>query len=273
MLFLFILFGLPKTSLATISFTIDNPVREGDYFILDATLSGISSASAFVQGVFTHTSSPSYFGFTWGQKEDWVSYQSSTTKDFITQNFPILLKDTLQKIWVRPDFESSAFKGSGDYFLKLRRYTGSGDSSAGDSNVLTIYLLAPTPIPTETPTSTPTPTAEPTLTLNPTKTPTPTPIKTLAPTVAKTPTPGNSPTIKITSTKPSLASASGTIAGEILGESTSAALFVPLENGREASAGAEIQTEHQIIFKYTFVFGSILTAISGGWLYFRHRSD
>ena len=161
MLFLFLLFFLisPPHTLA-VSFTIDNPVREGDYYIVDASVSGISSSSAYVFGMFTNKDNPDYFGFTWGQKEDWVEYQS-TTKEFISANLPILLRDTLQKIWIKPNYQNPGYKGPGDYYLKLKRYTGSSDGSAGDSNVLTIHLMETTP--------TPTPTEESTTTLTPTQ--------------------------------------------------------------------------------------------------------
>jgi len=291
-LFLFLLFFLisPPHTLA-VSFTIDNPVREGDYYIVDASVSGISSSSAYVFGMFTNKDNPDYFGFTWGQKEDWVEYQS-TTKEFISANLPILLRDTLQKIWIKPNYQNPGYKGPGDYYLKLKRYTGSSDGSAGDSNVLTIHLMetTPTPTPTEestttlTPTQTSTPTTssvqEPTVTLNPTKTPTPTAIKTPTPTPLKTST----PTKTLTPTPPVIANP--TLVGRgnltppdssrssILGMSTASASpdVIIARSGSDAAISNSRSAFNASNLKYTFIFGVIITSLSGGVLYFRHRN-
>ena len=290
-LFLFLLSFLVFTQhTLAVSFTIDNPVREGDYFIVDASISGISSSSAYVFGMFTNKDNPDYFGFTWGQKEDWVKYQS-TTKEFISTNLPILLRDTLQKIWIKPDFQNSGYKGPGDYFLKLKRYTGSSDGSAGDSNVLTVSLLetTPTPTPTEeitnTPSPTPTPapttgpTPEPTITLSPTKTPTPTAIKTPSPIPLKTPTPTPLKTPTLTSSviaSPTLGHGNLTPTIEsspssILGTSTSSGLLSSVPSA-EPTAGNFAPSTSNSVLKYTFLFGLFISLLAGGVLYFRHRN-
>jgi len=270
-MFLWLLFfAFPKTIFATISFTIDNPVKEGDYFIVDASISGISSASAYVFGMFTNKENPDYFGFTWGQKEDWVEYQT-TNKDFITTNLPILLRDTVQKIWIKPNFSNSGYKGPGEYFLKLKRFTGASDSSAGESNTLTVTLLESTPTPTPTATAIPTP--EPSITLNPTKTPTPTPVKTSTPTQAPTPTATLivtkkiTPTVSIYETPTQAISSASSFA--VLGSSTTSS---SLSTATPDTLVPETSSNNSIL-KYTFIFGVIISAVSGGFLYFRHRNS
>ena len=265
---LFLLFFwlfFPVVVFATISFTINNPVREGDYFIVDASLSGIASTSAFVQGMFTATNSSSYFGFTWGQNEEWVNYVGNTNKDFIIQNLPILQRNISQKIWVRPNYTDSAYKGPGDYLLKLKRYTGASDNSTGDDAVVTVTLTEPLPTPTPTPTEEPTNSPEPTSvsTPIPTKTPTPTPTTTKSPTISSTPT----------IPKASIASLSATISG-VLGDSTDSASFFDQNTGDSTATSS---TEPRLIkstnYKIPFFIGLTLAAIAAGLLYFRHRRD
>lgn len=286
-LFLFV-FLFPKSVYSAVTFTINNPVREGDYFIVDASVSGISSSSAFVQGMFTATSTTSYFGYTWGQNEEWVNYVSSTSKDFITQNFPVLQKNVSQKIWIRPNYQDSAYKGPGDYFLKLKRYTGASDNSTGEDAVLPIALTEPlpTPIPTASPTeeviNTPTPTEESVWTPNPTKTPTPTPTQTSTPTQTptRTSTPTKTPTSAIArpvgaihespaTTRLSVGSDSA-----VLGESTdSASISSNLLNDFEPTLTTENKINKPTNYKTPFFIGIFLAISSGALLYFRHRKD
>jgi hypothetical protein len=264
---LFLLFFwlfFPVVVYATISFTVSNPTTEGDYIIVDASLSGISSTSAFVQGMFTATSSNSYFGYTWGQNEEWVNYVGNTTKDFIVQNFPVLQRNVSQKIWVRPNYTDSAYKGPGEYYLKLKRYTGASDNSTGDDAVLTVTLNQPLPTPTPTVTDEPTNTPEPTaiVTPNPTKTPTPTP--------TKSPTPTKIPTLS----KLSVASLSATISG-VLGESTdSSPFFDPVTVGETESSSASNRLVNKLQnYKIPFFAGLFLAITASSILYFRHRKD
>jgi len=270
LLLLFFWLFFPVVVFATISFNISNPVVEGDYFIVDASLSGISSTSAFVQGMFTATGSNSYFGYTWGQNEEWVDYVGNTNKDFITENFPILQRNVSQKIWIRPNYGDPAYKGPGDYYLKLKRYTGASDNSTGDDAVLTVTLTEPLPTPTPTVTEevtdTPEPTTEIIVTPNPTKTPTPTP----TPTKSPTPTPTKAPTI----TKSIIASLSATVSG-ILGDSTDSSSFFDLTATDETeSSSSSGDVVHQLFnYKIPFFIGLALAVSAGGLLYFRHRRD
>jgi len=240
---------------------------EGDYFIIDASLSGIASTSAFVQGKFTATTSSAYFGYTWGQNEEWVNYVSNTNKSFITQNLPILQRDTSQKIWVKPNYQDKAYKGPGPYFLKLERFTGASDNSTGEDAVITVTLSEPQPTPIPTPTEEPTNTPNPTSiwTPNPTKTPTPTAKPTLSPTQKITPT----------------ASLSA-----VLGESTESAYVIASQSAFGGSDSAAIPDDLDFTtltmetkikkptnYKIFFFIGLILAASSGALLYFRHRKD
>lgn len=99
-------------------------------------------------------------------------------------------------------------------------------------------------------------------------TPTPTPVKTPTPTATKTPT--ATPSLRGTPWQSSSSS-------PVLGSSTDSAIILPTDTviARSGSDAAiqESPPTNTTVFKYTFIFGAILTAISGGWLYFRHHSD
>lgn len=286
LLFLIAYFLFVDPSFASVDFQISNPTLIGDYYTVDASLSGISSTSAFIQAMFTHTSSTDYFGFTWGQQEEWVPYQTPN-KEFITSKLPIILRDKLQKIWIRPDFSDRGYKGPGEYFLRLRRFTGQSDSPAGDpSNSLTVSLSAPVPVSspsiTESPSLTPTPsvlvsippTHTPTPTsLPPTRTPTPTAIKTAAPTVVIKGAPkydlNGTVSGLVSQITPEQSSVWG--ADLVLGESTTSSTLGSSVGSDVVTKDAEVS--RQINLKHTFVIGVLIASISGAVLYFRLHSQ
>lgn len=215
--------------------------------------------------MFTATGSTTYFGYTWGQNEEWVNYVSNTNKDFITLNLPILQRNVTQKIWVRPNYSDSAYKGPGDYLLKLKRYTGASDNSTGEDAVLTVTLTEPlpTPIPTVTTeiTSTPNPTSEITWTPYPTKTPSPTSTKT--PTKTLSPSPTSS--LRGVSTEESDDAAISAIGSSsaVLSYSTNLATIAAIPD-QSVKNQPETRQSKAIIF-----FGVGLVLCSGGLLYLR----
>ncbi|KKT81171.1 MAG: hypothetical protein UW80_C0056G0005 [Microgenomates group bacterium GW2011_GWC1_44_9] len=189
---------------------------------------------------------------------------------------------------------SSKYTGPGEYYLKLKRYTG--ESTSGTySDTLSITLSEVTPSPEPTPTSTPaTPsltTATPTVTNTPTSQPTSTPIKTNIPTKtpSPTPTPTKTPTPRpIASATPTktitpsssvipaqagihqISQLSGSSSAQILGDSTTSGLVVEIVTPSVIARQSTLPTS---FYKYTFIIGAILSALSGGWLYFRHKKD
>ena len=253
---LFFLFSSP--ALAVISHQISNFERVNDYYSIDVTLSGASADSQYyLQAMFTKDSPPNYLGFTWGQKGDWIKYDSSPDKDFLVENFPVIQNDNTQKILIKPDLEDSGYKGPGEYLLKVKRYT-QGGSGTYSENTLTVSLSDDAPIlavatQTETPTQTPTPT--PTPTPSPTRTPTPTPTST--PTSTKTPTPTPTSSSKTTTptstvnisdgptitqgTDNEIATESSLIDPDILGEATTSSTptqtTTPEIKGKSSNSG------------------------------------
>ena len=110
-----------------------------DYYTLAVSISGLERTSCkdktcYLQGMFTLASgSPHYFGYTFGQL-DWYPYVSSPQPDFIKNNF-VPIDATPEGSWsgivrLSLDKDDSDFKGSGQYLIKIKRYTGDSTSAA-----------------------------------------------------------------------------------------------------------------------------------------------
>ena len=274
-LFLFLFaFLFPKSVFSAISLSISGLEKKDDYYIANVTVTGLSSSSGcFVQGMFTSTESSSYFGYTWSAKGEWLKYDGSPEKEFVLDNFIELKNDEPQNIIVKPDTQVSGYKGPGEYYFKVKRFTSSGTSSSHISNIISLNLSEPTPteVPIQTPSSTPTPTPSPSPTNSPT--PTPTPTKLITPTPTKkliTSTPTKIPTTVIKTTPTILSSTLSAILGESTDSaSLSADMVVDIET---------IPTPENIInksknYKTPFFIGLFLAISSSTLLYFRHRKD
>lgn len=217
---------------AVIQLQISNFEKVNDYYSLDVTLTGASTDSAYYfQSMFTKADPPNYLGYTWGQKGEWVKYDSSPDKEYIKENFPLLENGRTLKILIKPDVEDKGYKGPGEYLLKGKRYTQGGSASFAE-NSLTITLSESVPEPEEistqlissSPNPSPTATLSPTQTptISPTRSPTASPTPTKSPTARSTPSSSPTPTNKIIiSTSPS-ASPSATLSldEQILGATT-----------------------------------------------------
>ncbi len=103
------------------------------------------------------------------------------------------------------------YPGPGNFKLRVRRYTSSGNPASGDQQTpvnVQINVSVDTPTPILTPTNTPTPTPQPNTPPTPTSTPTPT----------KKPTSTPTPNLTLT---PTLTPTSSKLPEEILGEAVS----------------------------------------------------
>jgi len=102
-----------------------------------------------------------YFGYTQNRIDNWIKYGENHNNFYrINTN---ALGNWNGTIRGKPDSEDSDFKGSGDYFLKIGRFTEGGSRFWSD-NELTINITAP---PTPTPENTPDPTNTPVPELEP----------------------------------------------------------------------------------------------------------
>lgn len=201
-----LLFFLAASRVFAITVSVGTPsasIDQNQELILDVSISCSSCSDSYLRGVFFETGD-NYFGFTQNNNQEWIGTSSDRTKYYKVAKEEI--KDNLWsgKLKVKVETENSYYKGTGNYSIKVGRYTSSAGSSAtwSDSSHINISGPSPTPTSTPTPTFTPTPTATPT----PTKTPTPT--------LTKTPTPTH------TSTATSTVTDSPSPTAEVLGSQT-----------------------------------------------------
>jgi len=165
----------------------------------------------YLEAAFKHIDGTRYFGWTKNDREQWYQYEEDALANFF--KFEINESSKSGSLFAKPDHESTYFKGSGKYFLKLYKITEGGSKEGSNAIEITINgpTLTPTPEPTETPQPTDTPTPGPT--------DTPTPTTTSAPTSTPTPKASLTPTKKPT---PSLTlTPTATPSGEILGQEAS----------------------------------------------------
>lgn len=175
------------SSVHAIDLSVKDPIVNDLEITVNASLSATSNY--YLQGTLRSQSSSKYFGETQNNQGDWVDYLSSPDKEYITSNF--LFTNVQDATWsgqvkIRFKIDDPNYQGPGIYDLKLRRFTGSSSSAAGDSNTLVINLTAtlPSPSPSPSPTPSPTPTPTPTPSLSPSPSPTPAPIPKASPSLS-----------------------------------------------------------------------------------------
>lgn len=193
-LIIFLVFYKAESTYAAISFTISNPVQNGDEITVDVSLSGLTisscnEGSCYLQTAFTSPSPIRYFGFTKNHSGQLYEYVSSPDLDYLKSTF--FAFQPIDGSWVgqlslKVNPDSMYYKGPGEYNMKAWRYSGKSTSSSGNTDSISINIDGPTPTPSPTATSTLTPTLTSTPTPNPTKKSTPTPTKT--PTITPTST-------------------------------------------------------------------------------------
>lgn len=160
--------------------TIESDIKElteDSILITQASISGLrKNTKYYFEGAFTkNLDNPRYFGYTKNSKDEWQKYLSSPKIEDLAGGFISATTDSEGSMGVtltlRIDKEDQDFKGSGDYFVKVRRFT-EGASGTWSDNTLSVGInVIPTAVPTQIkqmPSETPTP--KPTVT----KTPTPT---------------------------------------------------------------------------------------------------
>jgi len=187
--------------------TIDNS------FSIQATMSGLSKNTIYrIRMVLAQMGTGDYFGSTYNGTDwyngtpspiDYSKFLSITTDQSGSWGGEILGKFESAD----PNYKNV---GSGNYDLKIGRYTESG-STATWSNIVQVSLIAPVP------TSTPTPI--------PTSTPTPIPTSTPVPTLTPTPKPTLTPTPRISPKPTLLASNSAVVNQAVLGENSNNSQF------------------------------------------------
>jgi hypothetical protein len=167
--------------------------------VMVTVVNAASNTENYLRGAFFHESSQeNYFGFTQNHEGSWYNGKPSPIDPH--QFLKIHIND--EKSWsgeikIKPDTAHPGFKGGGNYFIKVGRYTANGTSVTDWSSSIPIIIQAPSPTPTPSPTTKPTNTLSPTKSPTATKAPTATKIPTVKPT--QTPTEGKTATAEVLS--------------------------------------------------------------------------
>lgn len=187
-IFLLSFFVSPSLAVTVNISTPSASIDQSQDLNLDVSLTCSNCGDSYLRGVFFETSD-NYFGLTQNNSGDWVGTSSDRTKYFKVAKEELINNSWNGKLSFKIDIDNPYYKGSGNYSVKIGRYTSSSGSSATWSDSYFISVVGPTPTPTSTPTPTPTPTSTPTPTPTPTVKPTSTPTSTPKPTNSPTPTP------------------------------------------------------------------------------------
>lgn len=152
----------------------------------------------YLAGVFQKEAGSNYFGFT--ENNNWYKYG-----DEYTNLYKVEIKESSfsGKLKIKPDIDSSGFKGTGDYLIKIFRYTS--QSSYSPTEAVSIKIIAP-------PSPSPSPAVSPSASPNPSPSPSPSP----SPQASKSPSPKPSPSPSF-SPEESIIPESATPEPEILG--------------------------------------------------------
>lgn len=203
-------------------------------------------------GVFKLADSNYHFGWM-TVKDEWINYESVKDATRYANASPSaegVWKGTLHIKAIDPENVSNLFKGSGNYVLKILRFTPSSTTYKAEVPIALTYTPPPTPTPQPTPSATTTP--PPTPTSTPVPLPSTTPLPTPRASLLHTPNPTMLPlqateTASLVTDFPLPASPS---AGEVMGlqetalgnsKAESPSLLIPLlflSGGALLTAGA-----------------------------------
>lgn len=234
-------------------------IDQGQDLDLDVFLFCINCGDSYLRGVFFETGD-NYFGLTQNNNGDWIGTSSDRTKYFKVAKEELINNSWSGKLKFKIDMDNSYYKGSGNYSVKVGRYTSSSGSSATWSDSYFVNVVGPTstPTPTPTPTSTPTPTFTPT----PTPTNSPTPTSTPTPSLKSSTSPTSSP--KITASPKILVASTSSVLGESAA-STAGAVISPKPKAQaiKSSKAQNLLTPVLLILGALAVLG---TGLSLFWL-------
>lgn len=185
---------------------LTSPASVGEEkFSFTVKVVGASAGTNFLRADLYREGSKNYFGET-DNGQAW--YFGSDGKQY----FPVTVVSGIDSIATLSarigDPTITDYPGPGQYQLRVRRYTASGNQGSEDPSPVAIILTKtwPSPSPSLSPTPTPTPSVSPTVV--PTATPTTTPTPTPTPTVKSSPKPSMMPSPSLTP------DVMGTVAGE-----------------------------------------------------------
>lgn len=134
------------------------------------TIQASDGSEYYLRGVFYRPGDNNYCGYTWNGNS-WFTGPYTTQEQWKNfQKINITSGMWSGKLKVKIDPEDSGCKESGEYKVKIQRFTTSGAGTFDDQNETTLTITLPTPTPTQSPTNTPTPTLKPQKSQTPTPT-------------------------------------------------------------------------------------------------------
>jgi len=175
--FTFILFF--TVNVGAVNFTVGTDIselNESEALVLEVEVSDLSSCTTcYLQAAFKSVRNK-YLGQTKNNLGSWYKYESEPAPSDIKNyyfSFQPVEGGWTGNIHAKIDKEDGDFKGSGEYYVKVKRFTGESSSGSWSNEVL-VNIIAPsaTPLPSNTPTKIPTNTATPKATSTSRPTPT-----------------------------------------------------------------------------------------------------
>ncbi|MBI2621301.1 MAG: hypothetical protein HYW63_01475 [Candidatus Levybacteria bacterium] len=269
-LFLFASYITPSFAVSLSVDSFPSSIDQSEEAEVGVTLLCSGCKDSYLRGVFYPTGT-SYFGYTQHNAGTWSNAPASGCTTF----FKVEQADFIEGSWsgtlkIKPDKDSSYYKGPSEYFFKVGRYTSScGSATWSEDVIIAISGPTPTPIPINTPT--------------PTKSPTPTKIPTQKKTAAsqegksptKTPTPKislNSASSKNTTSNPT--STNTKDFARISTQSKPATHFAAIKNTIEDKSEKETEVLGAKDSNLSFVpviLGILLITVSGGLIAFKNK--
>ncbi len=230
-------------------------------FSVGVNINGANEGTNYLRIDLYKDSTPSYFGETnngntWYSGSDGLNY------------FPIVISQSGSvNATVQGRFGSdfSEYGGPGNYKLKIRRYTNSGNQANNDTQTpadIQISVVFPSPTPTPSSSPTPTPTATPRTSS--------TPGPTLQPTSSPKSSPLPSPSPKKSSPSPSakLNSPSPDPSEDVLGITDE---VVPSVTPQESTASAHLSVPNNLPFGFLLISFGILLSGGAGFLAYKKQ--
>lgn len=258
-----LLFNTPVFAAINISDVPEVILDEGGFSTTaNITIGSSAGKNYFLRAAFSKEEDKApYFGYTKNNQDIW--YNGTPSPIDHTQFFKITMDENNSwngSVFIKPDFDNTAYQGSGSYFLKVGRYTESGGTVTDWSNSVLIELAfafstpTPTPTPTATPTSNPTPTPTSTFT---------TAVKTPTPTLAATTTPIPTSVVQTTSDEEEL----------VLGIQDNE-LVEHEDEGQELVAGVSDEKGEGInFFALGLIIGGVFFMGGAGYLFWKERKS
>lgn len=268
-LILFLFFSSKEILAASVSVSnVPSSLDKDQEFTVLVNISGAASnTNNYLRGVFYSSSSAtSYFGYTFNNSSNWYNGSPSPIDSHQFFQIQIGADGTWSgEIKAKADIESPYFKGNGEYYFKIGRYTANGTSVSDWSTPFLTSISFPTATFTPTPTLRPTATSKPSPTEKPTST-----SKLLATQAIKLPTDSNALLVsskkEISSTDREVEKSATDDPNSVLGEKSEKS---PTPSSKETKV---LSTSENNFSKIFIGIGIVLLAVCGILAFVKFRN-